>query len=51
MAEAEEKAADYEARYCSGQALAARGYVDKVIQPQDSRKYLIGALETFANLY
>ena len=30
-------------------ALARHGFVDKVIDPEDSRKYLIGALQTFVN--
>jgi acetyl-CoA carboxylase carboxyltransferase component len=30
-------------------ALARHGFVDKVIAPEDSRKYLIGALEVFTN--
>jgi acetyl-CoA carboxylase carboxyltransferase component len=30
-------------------ALARHGFADKVIAPEDSRKYLIGALQTFVN--
>lgn len=30
-------------------ALARHGFADKVIAPEDSRKYLIGALQTFIN--
>ena len=33
----------------SALALARHGFVDKVIAPEDSRKYLIGALQTFVN--
>ena len=44
-----ELAAKYEETYTSALALARRGYVDKVIQPEDTRKYLIGAFETFIN--
>ena len=33
----------------SAMALARHGFVDKVIAPEDSRKYLIGALEVFTN--
>ena len=33
----------------SAVALARHGFVDKVIAPEDSRKYLIGALEVFMN--
>lgn len=40
-----EKAAAYDALQGSVEAAAARGYVDTIIAPADSRKYLIGALE------
>lgn len=33
----------------SAVALARHGFADKVIAPEDSRKYLIGALQTFIN--
>jgi acetyl-CoA carboxylase carboxyltransferase component len=33
----------------SAVALARHGFVDKVIAPEESRKYLIGALLTFVN--
>ena len=33
----------------SAVALARHGFADKVITPEDSRKYLIGALQTFIN--
>lgn len=33
----------------SAVALARHGFVDKVIAPEDSRKYIIGALQTFVN--
>ena len=33
----------------SAVALARHGFVDKVIAPEDSRKYLIGALQVFMN--
>ena len=33
----------------SAVALARHGFADKVIAPEDSRKYLIGALQTFVN--
>lgn len=45
-----EKLAEYEEIHSGAMALARHGYVDKIIQPQDSRKYVIGALETFANV-
>lgn len=50
-AELAEKAEAYRQSHCSSRALASHGYVDKVIKPEDSRKYLIGALDTFANVY
>ena len=33
----------------SAVALARHGFADKVIMPEDSRKYIIGALQTFVN--
>ena len=33
----------------SAVALARHGFVDKVIAPEDSRKYIIGALQIFTN--
>ena len=33
----------------SAVALARHGFADKVIAPEESRKYLIGALQTFIN--
>ena len=33
----------------SAVALARHGFVDKVIAPEDSRKYLIGAFQVFVN--
>lgn len=41
----EEKAAEYEALQGSVQAAAARGYVDRMIDYPDTRKYLIAAVE------
>ena len=40
-----EKAAQYEALQLSVDSAAARGYVDTIIRPEDTRKYLIGAFE------
>lgn len=40
-----EKAAEYEAMQNSAEAAAKRGYVDAVIEAQDTRKYVIGAFE------
>ncbi len=40
--------ADYEDRFATPYAAAARGYVDDVIRPRDTRPRLIGALEMLA---
>ena len=40
-----EKAAEYGELQSSAQAAARRGYVDDIIEAQDSRKYIIGAFE------
>ena len=40
-----EKAAEYEAANASANAAARRGYIDTVIEPQDTRKYVIAAFE------
>ncbi|MBR2189379.1 MAG: carboxyl transferase [Eubacterium sp.] len=40
-----EQAAAYDALQNSVEAAAARGYVDTVIAPEETRKYLIGAIE------
>ena len=40
-----EKAAEYKELQSSPMAAARRGYVDTIIAPEDTRKYLIGALE------
>ena len=40
-----EKAAEYRELQSSVESAAARGYVDTVIAPADTRKYVIGALE------
>ncbi|WP_034802201.1 carboxyl transferase domain-containing protein [Eubacterium sp. AB3007] len=45
----EEKVAEYRDTYSSAIALARSGLVDKVIQPEETRKYLAGAFETFVN--
>lgn len=36
---------DYRRRYCSAETAAARGLVDDIIDPQESRRILAGALE------
>ena len=38
-------AAEYEALQNSIDSAAARGYVDQIVEPEDLRKYLIGAME------
>lgn len=40
-----EKAAEYKELQSSPEAAARRGYVDAIISPADTRKYLIGAFE------
>ena len=40
-----EKAAEYKELQSSPMAAARRGYVDAIIAPADTRKYLIGAFE------
>lgn len=40
-----EKAAEYEALQASAMSAAKRGYVDSIVEPCDTRKYVIGALE------
>lgn len=40
-----EKSAEYSKLQLSVESAASRGYVDSVIEPEDTRKYLIGALE------
>ncbi|MDO4490778.1 MAG: carboxyl transferase domain-containing protein [Lachnospiraceae bacterium] len=40
-----EKTAEYDALQNSVEAAARRGYIDTIIEAQDTRKYLIGALE------
>jgi acetyl-CoA carboxylase carboxyltransferase component len=43
--EVAETAAEYEALQNSIDSAAARGYVDQIVEPEDLRKYLIGAME------
>ena len=50
LKELEEKAAEYKEKQCSAEAMARCGYADKIIRPEESRKYLIGAFETLANV-
>ena len=44
-AELKEKAAEYAALQESALAAAKRGYVDTIIEAEDTRKYVIGAFE------
>ena len=39
------KAKEYEALTLAAQSAARRGYVDQIIEPADTRKYVIGAFE------
>lgn len=41
----EEKAAEYRTLQASAMSAAKRGYVDSIINPADTRKYVIGAFE------
>ena len=38
-------ASEYEALQTSAQSAARRGYVDQTVEPEDTRKYVIGAFE------
>ena len=49
--EIDEKAADYEKLQSSVSSAAARGYVDLIIDPADTRKYLVGAFEMLYTEY
>ena len=49
IAERARLVADYEERYRESVRRAARGYVDDVIQPRDTRPRLIAALEMLAD--
>ena len=40
-----EKAAEYKELQSSPLSAARRGYVDTIVQPADTRKYVIGAFE------
>jgi acetyl-CoA carboxylase carboxyltransferase component len=44
-AEISKVAAEYDALQNSIDSAAARGYVDQIVEPEDLRKYLIGAME------
>lgn len=41
----EEKAKEYEALTLNAASAARRGYVDQIVEPADTRKYVIGAFE------
>ena len=49
--ELKQKADDYEKLQSSVAAAAARGYVDRIIDPADSRKYLVAAFEMLYTKY
>ena len=50
-AEIKEKASEYEKLQSSATSAAARGYVDRIIEPADSRKYLVAAFEMLYTKY
>lgn len=41
----DEKAAEYKALQTNAVSAAKRGYVDQIVEPEDTRKYVIGAFE------
>ena len=47
----DEKAREYEETHSLAAVLEEKGLVDKVIEPEETRKYLVGALESYANLF
>ena len=49
--EIKEKAADFEKLQDSAASAAARGYVDRLIDPADTRKYLVAAFEMLYTKY
>jgi propionyl-CoA carboxylase beta chain len=44
----DERVAEYTAKFANPYVAAARGYVDDIIDPRDTRRLLIDALETLA---
>ena len=50
-AELTEKASDYEKLQSSVNSAVPRGYVDLIIEPADTRKYLVGAFEMLYTKY
>ncbi|MBQ6089420.1 MAG: hypothetical protein IJK95_07660, partial [Firmicutes bacterium] len=49
--EVEAKTAEYENTHSTAAVLVEKGLVDKVIAPKETRKYIAGALESYANLF
>ena len=49
--ELSKKAAEYEKLQSTAEAAARRGYVDRLIAPEDSRKYLVAAFEMLYTKY
>ncbi len=47
----EEKTAEYIRTHSDASALLSLGIADKVIEPEETRKYISGALETYANVF
>lgn len=46
-----EKTREYEETHSVAAILEEKGLVDKVIEPEETRKYVAGALESYANIY
>lgn len=49
--ELNQRAAEYDAKQSSVSAAAARGYVDLILDPADTRKYLVAAFEMLYSKY
>ncbi|MCD8068847.1 MAG: carboxyl transferase, partial [Lachnospiraceae bacterium] len=45
------KAAEYAALQSSAESAAKRGYVDHIVEPEETRKYVIGAFEMLYDKY
>ncbi len=47
----EKETAEYVRTHSDAACLESKGIADRVILPEETRKYIIGALETYANVY
>lgn len=47
----EKETAEYVRTHSDADCLESKGIADRVILPEETRKYIIGALETYANVY